>query len=240
MACTEEEIDASSARHAVHRGLVALGNGASAAADGGGVQTVRFATFNASLNRNFPGQLLADLSTTGNAQAKAVAEIVQRTRPDVLLVNEFDYEPAALALFQDNYLSLSQNGADPISFPPRFIAPSNTGVASGFDLDKSGSVGGPNDAWGFGFFPGQFGMAVYSKYPIDTERARTFQHSGRTCRSAPPGQPRDACPGRLVLAGRAGGVPALVQEPLGSPDQNRRQVGALPRQPPDPASFRRA
>ncbi len=37
------------------------------------------------------------------------------------------------------------------------------------------SVGGPNDAFGFGFFPGQFGMAVFSKYPIDDDAARTFQ-----------------------------------------------------------------
>jgi hypothetical protein len=157
--------------------LVALGSAGSAVADGGGKSSqLRFATFNASLNRNAPGQLLADLSTTSNAQAKAVAEIVQRTRPDVLLVNEFDYEPAALALFQDNYLSISQNGAAPIAYPYRFIAPSNTGQPSGFDLDNNGSVGGPNDAWGFGFFPGQFGMAVFSKYPIETQRARTFQH----------------------------------------------------------------
>ena len=49
-------------------------------------------------------------------------------------------------------------------------------MPSGHDLDNSGGVGGPNDAFGFGFFPGQFGMAVYSKYPIDTEQVRTFQH----------------------------------------------------------------
>ena len=34
---------------------------------------------------------------------------------------------------------------------------------------------GPNDAFGFGFFPGQFGMAVYSRYPIDRSGVRTFQ-----------------------------------------------------------------
>ncbi len=36
-------------------------------------------------------------------------------------------------------------------------------------------IGGPDDAFGFGFFPGQFGMIVYSKYPIDTSNVRTFQ-----------------------------------------------------------------
>src|ERR687896_509825 len=139
--------------------------------------TVRFATFNASLNRNFEGQLIADLSTPGNAQAATVAEIVQRARPEVLLVNEFDFDAAgeAMELFQENYLSVPQNGAAPIEYPYRFQAPSNTGIPSGFDLDNNGSVGGPNDAFGFGFFPGQFGMVVYSRYPIDTSGARTFQ-----------------------------------------------------------------
>ena len=136
---------------------------------------VRFATFNASLNRNFEGQLVADLSTPANAQAKAVAEIIQRARPDVLLINEFDFAPAALALFQDNYLSISQRGAAPIEYPYGFIAPSNTGVPSGFDLNNNGAIGGPDDALGFGFFPGQFGMAVYSKYPIALDGVRTFQ-----------------------------------------------------------------
>jgi hypothetical protein len=54
-------------------------------------EPVRFATFNASLNRNAAGQALIDLSSPGNAQASAVAEIIQRTRPEVLLINEFDY-----------------------------------------------------------------------------------------------------------------------------------------------------
>ena len=136
---------------------------------------VRFATFNASLNRFSAGQLVTDLSTPNNAQAKAVAEIIQRARPDVLLINEFDFAPAALGLFQDNYLSVSQRGAAPIIYPHRFIAPSNTGVPSGFDLNNNGTVGGPDDTLGFGFFEGQFGMAVYSKYPIQTNAIRTFQ-----------------------------------------------------------------
>jgi hypothetical protein len=138
---------------------------------------VRFSTFNASLNRNVAGQLIADLSTPGNTQARNAAETIQRIRPDVLLINEFDYDAAgtALRLFQDNYLSISQNGAAPIHYPYRFAAESNTGIPSGLDLNNDGAVGGPDDAFGFGFFPGQFGMAVYSKYPIDPTGVRTFQ-----------------------------------------------------------------
>jgi hypothetical protein len=139
--------------------------------------TVRFSTFNASLNRFSAGGLIADLSTPNNTQARTIAEIIQRTRPDVLLINEFDFvaNHQALALFQQNYLSVSQNGADPILYPHAFTAPSNTGIPSGKDLDNNGSIGGPNDAFGFGFFPGQFGMAVYSMYPIDHDAIRTFQ-----------------------------------------------------------------
>jgi hypothetical protein len=144
---------------------------------GGTTAEVRFATFNASLNRNFVGQLVADLSTPNNAQAATVAEIIQRVRPDVLLINEFDFvaDGSAARLFQDNYLSVPHNGAAAITYPFRFVAPSNTGIPSGFDFNNNGTVGGPDDAYGFGFFPGQFGMAVYSMYPIDFDSVRTFQ-----------------------------------------------------------------
>ncbi|WP_016951595.1 phytase [Anabaena sp. PCC 7108] len=141
--------------------------------------TVRFSQFNASLNRNSEGQLVTDLSTPDNTQAKAVAEIIQRANPDVLLINEFDYVAnnplQAVELFQQNYLGISQNGASSVNYPYVYIAPSNTGIDSGFDLDNNGTIGGGNDAFGFGNFPGQFGMLLLSKYPIDTPNVRTFQ-----------------------------------------------------------------
>ena len=140
-------------------------------------EPIRFATFNVSLNRFNPGGLVADLSSPDNPQARAVAEIIQRSRPDVLLINEFDYVDGGLAaeLFRSNYLEVSQNGADPVEYPYYYVAPSNTGIPSGVDLNGDGVVGGPDDAFGFGFFPGQFGMAVFSKYPIDESAVRTFQ-----------------------------------------------------------------
>jgi 3-phytase len=146
----------------------------------------RFATFNASLNRGAEGQLVADLSdpsanTQRVRQAKNVAEVIQRAAPDVLLVNEFDFVPGGQAarLFRDNFLAVPQHGAPAADYPYFFVAPSNTGVPSGFDLDNSGDTNpddAGNDAWGFGGFPGQFGMVVYSKFPIDTAGVRTFQH----------------------------------------------------------------
>jgi 3-phytase len=138
---------------------------------------LRVATYNLSLNRNAEGQLVTDLSTPDNAQAKAVAEVIQRANPDVVLLNEFDYVEGGTAvnLFRDNYLERSQGGASPVDYPYAFVAPSNTGVPSGFDLNNNGTVGGGDDAFGFGLFPGQYGMVVLSKYPIQTEAVRTFQ-----------------------------------------------------------------
>ncbi|WP_220451159.1 endonuclease/exonuclease/phosphatase family protein [Nocardioides dongkuii] len=142
-----------------------------------GQREVRFQTFNASLNRASAGELVSDLSTPDDPQAAAVAEIVQRTRPDVLLLNEVDFVPGgkAVDLFRKNYLEVGQHGARPIRYHHTFVAPSNTGVPTGHDLDNNGSVGGGNDAQGFGEFEGQYGMAVLSRYPIDRKQVRTFQ-----------------------------------------------------------------
>ena len=78
-------------------------------------ENIRFASFNVSLNRSESGELISDLSTPDNQQAKNVAEIIQRNNPDVVLLNEFDYDPdgEGIGLFQENYLGVNQNGVDP-------------------------------------------------------------------------------------------------------------------------------
>ena len=142
------------------------------------IAALRVATYNVSLNRPMSGGLISDLSDRGDSQAQAIAEIIQLSRPDVILLNEFDYDEdgKAVDLFQSNYLMVSQNGADPIEYPHVFLAPSNTGISSGFDLNNDGEISGPDDALGFGAHPGQFGMVILSKYPIDENRVRTFQN----------------------------------------------------------------
>jgi endonuclease/exonuclease/phosphatase family metal-dependent hydrolase len=156
--------------------LAAVGSSPAAAAERP-AGLIRIATFNCSLNRASEGELRRDLATPGNAQARAVAEIIQRVKPDVLLLQEFDFDAAgeSLRAFQANYLARSQNGAAPIEFGHSFLAESNTGVPSGFDLDHDGRIGGGGDALGFGEFPGQYAMAVLSRFPIDTRRVRTFR-----------------------------------------------------------------
>ncbi|GLI26369.1 endonuclease [Agromyces rhizosphaerae] len=166
-------------------GAVAIAPAAVAAPDAAGdhgrggphAESLRIATFNASLNRFNDGDLVAGLEA-GDAQAAVIAEIIQRANPDVLLLNEFDYVDGdvAIDLFRSDYLEVGQNGAAPVEYPYAFVAPSNTGIPSGFDLNNDGFVGGGDDAFGFGFFPGQYGMAVLSKYPIATDDIRTFQY----------------------------------------------------------------
>jgi hypothetical protein len=160
---------------------------AATASDDKSKSGVRFATFNLSLNRASAGLLVEHLSNPGvddvfRRQARNNAEVIQRARPDVLLINEFDFAPQAVELFRKNFLEVSQNGAKPIHYRYAYIAPSNTGVATGFDLNNNGSIvttpgafGYGDDAFGFGAFPGQFGMVVYSRYPILREQVRTFQ-----------------------------------------------------------------
>lgn len=157
--------------------LLAAGFVPAAAFSAPGTRPIRVATFNSSLNRGSPGVLQRDLSTPDNAQARAVAEIIQRVRPDILLLQEFDYDAAgaSLASFQSNYLGCAQNGHAPLHYAHTFFTESNTGMPSGFDLDNDGRVAGGGDALGFGDFAGQYAMVLLSRFPIDTKRARTFR-----------------------------------------------------------------
>ncbi|RAH97082.1 endonuclease [Acuticoccus sediminis] len=133
---------------------------------------VRFATFNAALTDDEPGGLVARLEA-GDGQARLVAEVVQRVRPDVLLLQELDRDAGerSLALFRA-LLEVGEGGAEPIRYPYAVFPPSNTGVPSGVDLDGDGRAGGPNDALGFGHHPGQYAFALLSVHPVG--EVRTF------------------------------------------------------------------
>ncbi len=137
--------------------------------------SVRFATFNVSLYRDSAGQLATDLADTTLEQGLFIGNIVGEVGPDVILLNELDYDSAgeAVRLLQANFLG--------DGYPHVYIAPSNTGVHSGFDLDNDGAVtstpgsiayGG--DAFGFGEYEGQYAFAVLSKYELGTPR--TYQN----------------------------------------------------------------
>jgi endonuclease/exonuclease/phosphatase family metal-dependent hydrolase len=150
-------------------------------------KSVRVATFNV---QELNWKKLNEVDGNGRGthpQLKAAAVIIQRVRPDVLLLNEIDYcgpvdadgEPAAdrdaLRTFHTRYLMHPQNGAEPIEFSHLFCRASNTGVPSGLDLNNDGQLNGPADAFGYGRYPGEYAMAILSRYPLDNKRARTFR-----------------------------------------------------------------
>lgn len=150
---------------------------------------VTFATFNVSMEaqnylphgQNGDGTVLAKLLQSGSEpQIKNIAHIIQIVRPDVLLLNEFDYiadSDKGIKAFITNYLNTAQGDAAAIDYPYFYYSTVNTGQPSPFDLDNDGVASGTGaDAWGFGFYPGQYGMVLLSKYPIDTSAVRTFQH----------------------------------------------------------------
>ena len=144
--------------------------------------SIRFATFNTSLYSEEVGGLIKRLNEN-DVGARKIAAVIQHQRPDILLLNEFDYDAQAIAvnIFQKNFLAVSQDNQTPISYPYFYIAPVNTGVQSGMDLDNNGKLGGDgrdrgNDAFGYGLHPGQYGMLVLSKFPIDEAKIRTFQN----------------------------------------------------------------
>jgi hypothetical protein len=154
--------------------------------------TIRIATFNVSMEAlnyipyergvapNVKGNELALALAHNHQQIQNIAEIIQRVNPDIILLNEFDNTDSShhdLVTFINQYLAKSQQNQSPIKFPYFFQGPVNTGVNSGEDLNHNGKKGVlPEDGFGFGYFPGHFAMALLSKYPLDEDNIRTFQH----------------------------------------------------------------
>ncbi|MDR6981399.1 hypothetical protein J2X32_000007 [Rheinheimera pacifica] len=149
---------------------------------------VTFATFNVSMEaQNYlpkgqngsPAVLAELLQTDSQPQIRNIANIIQLVRPDVLLLNEFDYiadSDKGIKAFIKNYLNQPQGTAEAINYPYFYYNTVNTGQPSPYDLDNDGKATGIGaDAWGYGFYPGQYGMVLLSKYPIDTAKIRTFQ-----------------------------------------------------------------
>jgi endonuclease/exonuclease/phosphatase family metal-dependent hydrolase len=138
--------------------------------------TIRVATFNASLFSNAAGGTVRRLSD-GDPKVRQIAAIIQTVRPDLLLINEFDYDLGGVAAerFQRDYLEVGQMGRRAIAYRYRYSAPVNTGVPSGLDIDQDGSLDGPADAWGYGHHHGQYGMLVLSRFPIAADRVRSFR-----------------------------------------------------------------
>lgn len=130
---------------------------------------MRLASYNVALNRPRAGQLAQELRSNPSPQLAAVLKSISALQADVLVLNELDYDPQHLA-FNTLWQRLTKLGCH---YPYGFTAPVNTGVLSGRDLVNPG--GNNNTPFGFGAFAGQYGLAVYSRWPIVNNQIRTFQ-----------------------------------------------------------------
>ncbi|MEM9295915.1 MAG: endonuclease/exonuclease/phosphatase family protein [Planctomycetota bacterium] len=132
-------------------------------------------------------------------------------------LEEFDHDPSgrSLELFVELYLREAQaEDVAPIDYAYSFTPHVNTGQLTGYDLDGDGSPSGPGDAYGWGAFPGQYGMAVLSQLPLDQDRVRTFRNLRWTAMpgAGPPSGafPRDAVPALRLSSKTHADVPVLL------------------------------
>lgn len=133
--------------------------------------TLRIASYNLALNRPSASALNAELKGAGSVQLRALVRVMQALQADILVLNEIDRDAEAhnLDLLADRWLQPAG-----LHYPYRYFGPVNSGVDSARDLVKDGRQ--TRTPFGFGDFPGQYAMAVLSRWPIDTTASRTFQH----------------------------------------------------------------
>lgn len=125
----------------------------------------------------------------GANRARHAARLIAAIDPDILLVNELEYDfISAEPLSGEAFAQLIRQQRAQLGLEDReyhvFQEPSNTGIHSGLDLNRDGEVvlepGSReygNDALGYGEFPGHYAMGLFVASPLEIEReeARTFQ-----------------------------------------------------------------
>ena len=174
-----------------------------------------------------------------------MAEIIQRVRPGRAADQRVRLRrrtTRALSLFQRQLPRRCRRTAPPpIDYPYRFIAPSNTGIPSGFDLNNNGVVGGPGRRLRLRLLPRPVRHGRLLEVPDRHDRRPHVPelplegHAGR----AAAGRPGHAGAGRLVLARRSSTSSGCRPRATGTCRSDRRQDRPLPRQPPDAAGVRR-
>lgn len=129
-------------------------------------EPVRVAAWHGDFSRKGPGLLVKEL--TSDKPVPGLDAIID-ANPDILLLTNFDYDASLVALTALQ-TRLSQHD---VRFPYLFSERPNTGMPTGVDVDGDGRKGGPRDAQGFGYFSGQGGQAILSRYPLHLVQDKT-------------------------------------------------------------------
>ncbi len=131
---------------------------------------LRIATYNTELSRDGPGLLFRDIVSGQDEQVEAVAQVIAAIQPDVILLQNIDYDHDLVAL---NALRerIAVHGHRMLH---AYMRPPNTGIATGFDMNGDDRVELPKDAQSFGEFEGQGGMAILSRFEIQETTVQDF------------------------------------------------------------------
>ncbi|MEL7301247.1 MAG: endonuclease/exonuclease/phosphatase family protein [Pseudomonadota bacterium] len=114
------------------------------------------ASYNTELTREGPGLLVRDLGR-GAKDIEFVLTRMAEVDADLWVLQNFDFDLDGVAL---------SRFAAAAGYAHSFAQAPNGGRQSGVDLDGDGRLGGRDDSQGFGWFSGQGGMAVLSRYPV--------------------------------------------------------------------------
>lgn len=114
--------------------------------------------------------MLRDIERGKDSQLLAFRQVLAQTNPDILLLQNVDYDHGLVALGALQ-VWLSDAGVD---YPHVFALPPNSGMPTGLDMDGDGRTGGAGDSQGYGAFFGEGGMAILSRYPIEHDAVRDF------------------------------------------------------------------
>lgn len=125
-------------------------------------ETLRLATFHTDLARDGPGLLLRDILRGEDEQISAVLQVITEVAPDILLLQDIDYDAGGQTLS-----ALAGELADAgLAYPYRLALRPNRGRPTGLDLNGDGYLGDAADAHGFGFYNGHGGTALLSRHPF--------------------------------------------------------------------------
>jgi Endonuclease/Exonuclease/phosphatase family. len=209
--------------------------------------TLRLAQFNLSLAGRQAGDIKAQmLASTPSRQIKNLAATLQRVRPDVVVLCEFDHpgnggDNGALAAFCERHLAKSQDGDPPIDYPYRYLPATNTGLKLTVPVSAHPRLTDAQQCHGFGDYHGQFGFVIISRYPIEDTAICTWQHFAwhqLPHHQIPSDYYTEAAKKKLRLASKN-----LVSVPISIGDQQIRLVACHPTPPvfdgPEKRNWRR-
>lgn len=113
---------------------------------------------------------MRDITGGKDAQVEAAVEVLAALDADVVLLIGLDWDArlATLDAFAERLAAVGPG------YPHRLALRPNTGQPTGLDLDRNGKLGEARDAQGWGRFPGEGGMALLSRLPIDLAMVQDY------------------------------------------------------------------